>query len=42
MTAFVTAFAAVRWLLRYVQTHTFASFGMYRIVAAIVLAIVLL
>lgn len=42
VTAFVTAFAAVRWLLRYVQTHTFASFGMYRIVAAIVLAIVLL
>jgi undecaprenyl-diphosphatase len=30
--AAVTAFAAVRWLIRYVQTHTFAAFGWYRIV----------
>ncbi len=42
VTSFVTALLAVRWLLRYVQNHTFASFGVYRIVAAIVLAIVLL
>jgi undecaprenyl-diphosphatase len=28
----VTAFVAVRWLLRYVQTHTFDLFGWYRIV----------
>lgn len=27
----VTAFVAVRWLLRYVQTHTFEGFGWYRI-----------
>ena len=28
----VTAFVAVRWLLRYVQSHTFEGFGWYRIV----------
>lgn len=42
VTSFVTALLTVRWLLRYIETHTFASFGLYRIVAAIVLAIVLL
>ncbi|OGU01912.1 MAG: hypothetical protein A2085_04405 [Gemmatimonadetes bacterium GWC2_71_10] len=26
----VTAFVAVTWLLRYVQTHTFEGFGWYR------------
>lgn len=30
--AAITAFIAVRWLLRYVQTHTFVPFGWYRIV----------
>jgi undecaprenyl-diphosphatase len=29
--AAVTAFIVVRWLLRWVQTHTFAGFGWYRI-----------
>lgn len=29
--AAVTAFAVVRWLLRFVQTHTFIGFGWYRI-----------
>ena len=28
----ITAFISVKWLLRYVQTHTFESFGWYRIV----------
>lgn len=42
LTSFVTALLTVRWLLHYVQNHTFASFGVYRIVAAIVLAFVLL
>jgi undecaprenyl-diphosphatase len=32
LVAAITAFAAVRWLLRYVQTHTFVIFGWYRIV----------
>jgi undecaprenyl-diphosphatase len=27
----VVSFIAVRWLLRYVQTHTFVAFGWYRI-----------
>ncbi len=37
--AAVMAFIAVKWLLRYVQTHTFVAFGWYRIVlgAAILL-----
>jgi undecaprenyl-diphosphatase len=37
--ATVTAFIAVKWLIRYVQTHTFTIFGWYRIVlgAAILL-----
>jgi len=29
--AAVTAFIVVKWLLRYVQTHTFTLFGWYRI-----------
>lgn len=39
----VTAFIAVRWLLRYVQTHTFDAFGWYRIVlgAAVLLPLLL-
>lgn len=31
VTAAVTAFIAVKWLLRYVQSHTFKAFGWYRI-----------
>ena len=31
----VVSFIAVKWLLRYVQTHTFNAFGFYRIAAAI-------
>jgi undecaprenyl-diphosphatase len=39
----VTAFASVRWLLRYVQSHTFEGFGWYRIaLGSAVLAMVLL
>ncbi|MBI1178847.1 undecaprenyl-diphosphate phosphatase [bacterium] len=30
--AAVVSFIAVKWLLRYVQTHTFTAFGWYRIV----------
>lgn len=32
LVAAVTAFVVVRWLLRYVQTHTFVMFGWYRVV----------
>jgi undecaprenyl-diphosphatase len=31
LVAAVVSFAAVKWLLRYVQTHTFTGFGFYRI-----------
>jgi undecaprenyl-diphosphatase len=30
----VFSFFAVKWLLRYVQTHTFTAFGWYRIALA--------
>jgi len=31
----ITSFIAVKWLLRYVQSHTFNAFGWYRIAAAL-------
>jgi len=33
----IVSFVAVRWLLRYIQTHTFIVFGWYRIALAAVL-----
>ena len=33
--AAVTAFVSVKWLLRYVQSHTFTAFGWYRIAAGV-------
>ncbi len=38
----VTAFASVRWLLRYIQTHTFQAFGWYRIAIGLVVIVPLL
>jgi undecaprenyl-diphosphatase len=36
----VVSFVAVKWLLRYVQTHTFVVFGWYRLaLAAVILAL---
>jgi undecaprenyl-diphosphatase len=35
--AAVVSFVAVKWLLRYVQTHTFIAFGWYRIALAVVI-----
>ncbi len=35
--AAVVAFGVVKWLLRFVQTHTFAGFGWYRIVLGILM-----
>jgi undecaprenyl-diphosphatase len=32
VTSFVTAFAAVKWLLEYIQSHRFTAFAIYRIV----------
>jgi len=33
----IVAFVAVKWLLRYVQTHSFNPFGWYRIVLGLLL-----
>jgi len=35
--AAVVSFIAVKWLLRYVQTHTFSAFGWYRIALGVVI-----
>jgi undecaprenyl-diphosphatase len=40
--AAVVSFIAVKWLLRYVQTHTFTAFGWYRIALAVVIFLFLL
>lgn len=34
--SFVVALIVVKWFLKYVQTHTFIPFGVYRIIAAII------
>jgi undecaprenyl-diphosphatase len=39
--AIVVSFIAVKWLLRYVQSHTFNGFGIYRIVVGILLLLFL-
>ncbi len=36
ITAFVTAYIVIRWLLKFIQTHTFTVFGMERIIVAVV------
>jgi undecaprenyl-diphosphatase len=40
--AAVVSFIVVKWLLRYVQTHTFVAFGWYRIGLAVVIGILLM
>lgn len=39
--AAVMAFIAVKWLLRFVQTHTFVAFGWYRIALGILILLLL-
>jgi undecaprenyl-diphosphatase len=39
--AAIVSFIAVKWLLRYVQTHTFNAFGWYRIALAVLIFILL-
>lgn len=42
VTAAAVSFVAVKWLLRYVQTHTFVAFGWYRLgLGLLILALVL-
>ena len=37
----ITAFVAVKWLMKYIQTHTFNVFALYRIVFGIALLLLL-
>jgi len=39
--AAVVSFIAVKWLLRYIQTHTFNAFGWYRIALAIAIFVLM-
>lgn len=39
--AFVTALIVVKWLIRYLQTHTLSAFGWYRITVALFLLLIL-
>lgn len=41
LVAGVTAFAAVKWLIRFLQSHTFVGFGYYRIVLGVLLLLIL-
>ncbi len=40
--AFLVALVVVKWFIKYVQTHTFIPFGVYRIIAAILFYFVVL
>lgn len=42
ITAFISAFFAVKWLLGYVKHHSFIPFGIYRIIVGIIFLAVLL
>ncbi|MGI9118501.1 MAG: undecaprenyl-diphosphate phosphatase [Minisyncoccia bacterium] len=42
ITAFITAYIAIKTFLRYISTHNFTTFGWYRIGIAVVMAIILL
>jgi len=39
--AAIVSFIAVKWLLRFVQTHTFIGFGIYRIIVGVLLLLFL-
>ena len=39
--AAVVSFIAVKWLLRFVQTHTFVVFGWYRIALGLLILVLL-
>jgi len=41
LVAALVSFVAVKWLLRYVQTHTFSAFGWYRIGLGLVIVLLL-
>ena len=37
----VTAFVSVKWLLRYIQSHRFTAFAVYRLVLGVALLLLL-
>jgi undecaprenyl-diphosphatase len=39
VTAFIVALLSIKFLLRFIQTHTFIPFGIYRIILVVVLLI---
>jgi len=36
VTAFVSAYISVKWLLRFIKNHTFIPFGIYRITVGLI------
>jgi undecaprenyl-diphosphatase len=40
--AMVSAFAAVKWLLNFIKSHTFIPFGIYRIIVGLIFLLILL
>lgn len=42
LTAWLTALVAIRWLLRFIRSHDFTLFGVYRIILALVVWLVLM
>lgn len=42
ITAFITAFIAIKTFLKFIQTHTFNGFGWYRIIAGTIFLLILL
>lgn len=40
--SFLTALVAIRWLLQFIQTHTFIPFGLYRIALACIVWVLIL
>lgn len=41
VTSWVVAWAVISWLLRYIRTHDFTAFGVYRVIAAVLFWLVL-
>lgn len=41
VTAFISALVVVRWLIRFVRSHSFVGFGVYRIVFGVLVLIIL-
>jgi undecaprenyl-diphosphatase len=41
LAAFITAWLVIKWLLAYIQRHDFAAFGWYRVLAAIIFALII-